>query len=134
MSTSTQSIEIAAPAEEVFAFVSDLERLPRWAIGFAKQIREHDGAWLVTTASGDEVAVRAVSDRGLGVVDYYMSPAPGIEFPAATRVVANGPCAVYVFTMMQPAGMPDEVFAQQVAELGRELVVLKAHLETACPL
>ena len=53
MSTSTQSIEIAAPAEEVFAFVSDLERLPRWAIGFAKQIREHDGAWL--RAASDEM-------------------------------------------------------------------------------
>ena len=30
--------------------------------------------------------------------------------------------------------MADEVFDAQVAELARELTVLKAHLETACPL
>ena len=36
--------------------------------------------------------------------------------------------------MHQGDGMPDEVFDAQVAELARELLVLKAHLETACPL
>ncbi len=62
MRTSTQSITIKATPGNVFAFVADPENLPKWAIGFAKKIR------------------------------------------------------------------------QQIAELGRELVVLKAHLETACPL
>jgi hypothetical protein len=88
----------------------------------------------VTTASGDEIAVRAVTDRDLGVVDYLMCPVGGIEFPAATRVIETGDGATYVFTMLQAAGMSDEAFAQQASELGRELVVLKAHLESACPL
>jgi hypothetical protein len=30
--------------------------------------------------------------------------------------------------------IPDEVFEAQAAELERELTVLKAHLETSCPL
>jgi hypothetical protein len=36
--------------------------------------------------------------------------------------------------MVQPPGTSSEVFDGQVAELERELTVLKAHLETACPL
>lgn len=134
MRTNTQSVTIEAPPEHVFEFVADLAKLPKWAIGFAKDIRRENGSWLVRTGSGDEIAIRAVTDRSLGVVDYYMSPQPGKDVPAATRVVPNGEGAVYVFTMFQPPGMPDEVFEQQIAELGRELIVLKANVESACPL
>ena len=134
MRTSTQSIAIDAPAEEVFDFVADLEKLPKWAIGFAKAIRSENGRWLVTTGNGEEIAIRAVTNPQFGVVDYHMSPAPGVEFPAVSRVVPNGGGAEYVFTMFQLPGMPDEVFEQQIAELGRELVVLKANVESACPL
>ena len=69
-----------------------------------------------------------------GVIDYISAPAPGIEIPAHTRVVAHDTGSVYTFTMHQAPGMPDETFDAQVAELARELSVLKAHLETACPL
>ena len=58
----TQTIDIAADPAFVLGFIAEGSNLPKWAIGFAKKIR------------------------------------------------------------------------QQIAELGRELVVLKAHLETACPL
>ena len=135
MRTSTQSITIEAAPKDVFAFVADPANLTKWAIGFAKEIRQENGTWIVTTGSGGEVAVRHVTNAELGVVDGYMSPAPGVEFlGGAQRVVPNGDGAEYVFTMFQPLGMPDEVFEQQIAELGRELVVLKAHIETACPL
>jgi hypothetical protein len=134
MRTNTQSITIEARPQHVFEFVVDLEKLPRWAIGFAKEIRRDNGSWLVRTGSGDEVAIRAVADSELGVVDFHMSPVPGVEFPAATRVLPNEDGAEYVFTMFQPLGMPDEAFEQQIAELGRELVVLKANIESACPL
>jgi uncharacterized protein YndB with AHSA1/START domain len=134
MRTNTQSITIESSPADVFAFVADLEQLPRWAIGFAKEVREQDGHWYVRTGSGDEIELRAVTSPEHGVVDYLMSPQPGVEVPAATRVVPNGDGAEYVFTMFQPVGMPDPVFDQQAAELGRELVVLKANLESSCPL
>jgi hypothetical protein len=78
--------------------------------------------------------LRIESDPASGVVDYVSVPAPGVEVPAHTRVVAHGTGSVYTFTMHQAPGMPDEVFDAQIAELDRELSVLKAHLETACPL
>ena len=78
--------------------------------------------------------LRIDGDAATGVVDYVSLPAPGVEVPAHTRVVPHGAGNVYTFSMHQGAGMPDEVFDAQVAELARELTVLKAHLETACPL
>jgi len=134
MRTSTQSVRIDADPGQVFEFVSDLARLPRWAIGFAKDIRRENGDWIVTTGRGGEVAIRVEADAALGVVDYFMSPAPGEELPARTRVLPNDAGAEYVFTMFQPPGMPEEVFEGQIAELGRELTVLKAYAESACPL
>ena len=51
--TNTQSISIASAPDKVFAFVADPEKLPVWAIGFCKEIREEDGRWIVTTPSGE---------------------------------------------------------------------------------
>lgn len=134
MRTHVASIEIAAPAQRTFDFVADLERLPVWAIGFAKTIERSGDRFTVTTASGEQVGVRAVCSPELGVVDYVMSPVPGVDLPAHTRVVAHGDGTLYIFAMHQPLGMPDEVFDRQIVELERELTVLKAHLETSCPL
>jgi len=133
MRTNTQSITIAAPPDEVFDFVADLEQLPSWAIGFAKGIRRENGTWLVRTGSGEELPIRLDTNREQRVVDFWFGP-PGGEAPAATRVVANEDGAEYVFTMFQPPQMPDALFDAQVAELGRELTVLKARVESACPL
>lgn len=134
MRTHVESIEIAAAPQDTFAFVADIEKLPVWAIGFAKAIEHDEDGWLVTVASGDRVAIRTVTHAELGVVDYVTSPAPGVDLPAHTRVVACERGALYTFVMLQAPDMPDEVFDQQIAELRRELTVLKAHLETACPL
>ena len=105
-----------------------------WAIGFAKAIERDGDGWVVTTTSGDRVGIRIVSDREHGIVDYVMTPAPGVELAAHTRVVAANGGALYTFAMLQAPGMADAVFDQRVTELQRELTVLKAHVETACPL
>jgi hypothetical protein len=49
-------------------------------------------------------------------------------------VLAHGDGSVYVFTVLQAPGMPDEVVDQQAEALEHELQVLKARLETRCPL
>jgi hypothetical protein len=128
--THVASIEIAAPPEAVAAFVADGAKLPIWAIGFAKAVERDGDGWQVTTASGERVSMRIDSDVARGVVDYRL--APGVV--AATRAVAAPGGAVYTFVMAQAPGMSDGLFDAQVAELERELTVLKAHLESACPL
>ena len=134
MRSHVASIEIAADPADTFAFVADLAKLPTWAIGFAKAIDRDEQGWLVTTGGGDRVRIAVDTDRDHGVVDYVMCPAPGVELPANTRVVPLDGGSLYTFVMQQAPGMPDDVFDRQVRELERELTVLKAHLETSCPL
>jgi hypothetical protein len=135
MRSETRSIDIAASPADVHAYVSDLARLPDWAIGFAQAIRRDDnGGWIVTTASGDELPIRVRADRALGVVDFVISPQPGVERIAPSRVLAHADRSVYVFTVLQGPDMPDDMLAAQTQALEHELQVLKARLETQCPL
>ena len=135
MKTHTASIALQSAPAQTFEYLADATKLPIWAIGFAKAIEPAAGdGWLVTLASGERMPLRIDSDPATGVIDFVSIPAPGVEVPAHTRVVAHDAGSVYTFTMHQAPGMPDEVFDAQVSELARELTVLKAHLETACPL
>lgn len=132
MRADTKSISIEADRESVFRFVANPAHLPRWAVGFAKAVRRDGDRWVVVTSAG-EVPVDVRADPATGVVDFVMAPAPGAEVTASSRVLARGPGAEYVFTQVQPAGMPDEAFARSVAALVHELTVLKALLEVDCP-
>jgi hypothetical protein len=136
-SSDTRAVTIRAAAGKVFAFVADPENLPRWAVGFCRAIRrngEAPGRWVVTTSQGD-LPIRYVTNAALGVIDFYLSPAPGVEVAAFSRVVQNGDGAEYIFTQFQAPGMPDEVFEGQVHALVAELQVLRSLIEarSACP-
>ncbi len=124
----TQSIEIDVPARHAFEFLAQPENLPRWAAGFAKAIRRDGDAWAVTTPQG-EIEMRYVTDPRLGVVDFHISPAPGVTTVAHSRILPLGERSVYVFTQEQTPGMPAPVFEGQVATLGRELRLLRSLLE-----
>ena len=132
MHADTKTISIDVDPEKVFRFVADPAHLPRWAVGFAKAVRRDGDAWRVTTAAG-EVAVRVRADPASGVVDFVMSPAPGVEVTASSRVLARGPAAEYVFTQVQAPGMSDDAFTRSAAAVAHELTVLKALLEVDCP-
>jgi hypothetical protein len=134
MKTHTTSITLTTPAERAFAYIADGENLPHWAIGFARAIERNGDGWIVTLASGARMPLRIDADTATGVVDFVSLPAPDVEVPAHTRVVPCPGGAIYTFAMQQGPGTPDDVFEAQVEELGRELTVLKARLETACPL
>jgi hypothetical protein len=133
MRNHTATIEIQAPPERAFAFLADATTLPVWAIGFAKAIARDGDRFVVTLASGDHLPLRIDADAATGVVDFVSVPAPGVEAPAHSRVVAHGDGSLYTFSMHQTPDMPDGLFDAQVAELERELTVLRAHLESACP-
>jgi hypothetical protein len=120
----TQTIHIEAGPADLFDFLADPENLPTWAVAFCRGIRHEGDRWLVRTAQG-EIGIRFVTDRTLGVIDFYMSPAPAVELAAYSRVLPHGDGSQYIFTQFQPAGMPDDVFAGQVAALTDELQILQ---------
>jgi hypothetical protein len=133
MRAHTNTISIATTRDAAVAFLKDPENLPRWAVGFAKSVRNAGGKWTVVTAGG-EIGVRIEAEPTLGVIDFYLSPAPGIEGLAASRVIPSGAGIEYVFTQFQAPDVPDDVFEKSIKALAHELMVLKAQLEIECPL
>lgn len=133
MHSDTKSISIEAGPARVVRFLADPRNLPRWAVGFAKSVREGPDGWLVATGSG-EMGVRITADERTGTVDFWLSAAPGVEGLAASRVVPNGAGSEYVFTQFQAAGMSAEQFQKSAEAVAHELKVLKAIIEVECPL
>jgi hypothetical protein len=133
MRAHTSTISINATREAAIGFLRDPENLPRWAVGFAKSVRNEGNKWVVSTGGG-EIGLRIETDPALGVVDFYLSPAPGVEGLAASRVIPSGSGIEYIFTQFQAPDMPDDVFEKNIKAVGHELTVLKAQLEIECPL
>lgn len=133
MRADTRTISIEAEPEKVFRLVADPSQLPRWAVGFAKAVRPAGDGWVVQTGSG-EVPLRVRADLATGTVDFVMRPAPDAEVVASSRVLARGRGSEYVFTQVQPPGMPDDAFQASVSAVVHELTMLKALLEVSCPL
>lgn len=133
MRSDTKTIAIHTPPAKLLEFLANPRNLPRWAVGFAKAVESEGGRWLVTTGAG-KLPIRIDAHPESGVVDFVMTPAPGVEALAASRVLPNESGSEYVFTQFQPTGMSDQAFEKNVAALTRELTVLRALLEVECPL
>jgi hypothetical protein len=131
MRSATETIGIEQDAARVFDFVSRPENLPQWAVGFCKDIRWNGNRWIVDTGNGD-VGLKVVADEKRGVVDFHMSPAPGVEAVAYSRVIPRGRGAEYVFTFFQEPHLDDAAFEAGVRTLGDELRLLRTRLEP-CP-
>ena len=120
MPSRTVTAVLPAPKEQVFAFLSKVENLPKWATEFARELRLEDGRAKVVNGLGEfDFAIEA--DAETGVIDMYAGPSPDQLALFPTRVVGlpNG-TAAYTFTMFQAPDMPDELFESQYQSLLRE--------------
>jgi hypothetical protein len=96
-------------------------------------VRRSGEGWVAETEAGD-MGVRVEVEARAGMLDFVVTPAPGVTVLTASRVIPRGVGSEYVFTQFQGPGMPDEVCAKRVQAVGHELKVLKALLEVECPL
>jgi hypothetical protein len=122
----TVTTVLPAPRDEVFRYLSDIEKLPEWATEFARELKREDGRYKVVNNLG-EYFFEIDADPDTGVIDMYAGPEPELMALFPTRVVelAGGGTA-YTFTMFQAPDMPDELFASQHASLQREFRNIEA--------
>jgi hypothetical protein len=120
MTSRTVTAVLPAPKEQVFAFLSRVENLPKWATEFARELRLEGGRAKVVNGLG-EFDFTIEADAETGVIDMYAGPSPDQLALFPTRVVGlpNG-TAAYTFTMFQAPDMPDELFESQYQSLLRE--------------
>lgn len=131
MHTATLNTIISAPHEKVFDLVSDVERLPEWAVEFAPRLVTDGSRRKVVNAQG-EFYVEFETDRSTGVVDMLVGKDWAALGRLPTRVVEIAPGqTLYSFTLVGSPDMPDEAFEASRASLARELVGLKRRLEAA---
>jgi hypothetical protein len=122
----TVTTVLDAPHEEVFAYMADIENLPRWATEFARELKHDDDGYRVVNGLG-EFCFDIRADRETGVIDMFVGPDRDAMAVFPTRAVAlpDGRTA-YSFTMFQGPGMPDELFEAQHASLRREFANIEA--------
>jgi hypothetical protein len=122
------SVSIARPLDEVYAFVSNPENLPRWATGLAGTIRNVDGEWVADAPMG-KVKIRFVPQNAFGVLDHDVTLASGAMVHVPMRVIPNGTGSEVVFTLVREPGVSDEKFAEDARWVEKDLNALKGQLE-----
>jgi hypothetical protein len=116
----TVTAAFAAPREEVFSYLADIETLPEWATEFARELKVVDGRHKIVNGLG-EFFFEIRADADTGVIDMLAGPEESALQCFPTRVVATpAGGSAFTFTMFQAPGQPDEQFEQQHASLLRE--------------
>jgi len=131
MRNQTVTTVLPAPPDEVFAYLANIENLPRWATEFAPELVRDGEDYKVVNGLGEFFfAIRADADTG--VIDMYAGPTKDEMALFPTRVVAlpDGRSA-YTFTMFQAPDMPDELFDSQHASLRREFAQIERQFTVA---
>ena len=125
MRSETVTTIVFAPREKVFAYLAEIENLPKWATEFARELRLVDGQYKVVNGLG-EFFFEIRADADSGVIDMLAGPNDNALLCFPSRVVstpAGG--SAYTFTMFQAPGQPDDQFEGQHASLLREFENLK---------
>ena len=120
MRSETVTTVLPAPKGEVFAYLAEVENLPRWATEFARELKVENGRHKVVNGLG-EFFFAMEADEATGVIDMRAGPTESEMALFPTRVVElpDGRSA-FTFTMFQGPGSSDELFESQHASLVRE--------------
>ncbi|MED4603924.1 hypothetical protein P9314_25175 [Paenibacillus validus] len=126
--TKTISVTVDRGPGEVYEFIANPEHLPQWAPGFCRSVRRAEEEWIAETPDGP-MTIRFVPGNEFGVLDHYVSPAPGQLILNPMRVIPNGPGCEVLFTVFQQPGMSDEQFTTDIRLVENDLQTLKGVLE-----
>lgn len=122
------SVSIRRSPEEVYAFASNVENLPRWASGLGGSIRNVDGEW-VTEGPMGTIKVRFAEPNDLGVLDHDVVLPSGESVHNPMRVVPNGTGSEVSFTLLRPPDATEEQFERDAEWVEKDLRTLKELLE-----
>jgi hypothetical protein len=123
------SLSILRAPEDVYAFASRGENLPRWASGLGQTIRRVGDEWVADGPLG-RVRVRFAPPNDLGVLDHDVALESGATVHNPLRVVPNGAGSTVIFTLLRLPGVSESRFADDAKWVEKDLATLKRLLET----
>ncbi len=122
------SVSIDRSPDEVYAFVSNPENLPKWATGLGNSIKKVNGEWIADAPMG-KVKIKFAEANKFGVLDHEVTLESGVTINNPMRVIANGKGSEIFFTLIRQPGTSDEKFAKDAAWVEKDLKILKGLLE-----
>ncbi|MET8555841.1 SRPBCC family protein [Streptomyces sp. NPDC004959] len=125
------SIHIDRTRDDVYAFASNPENLPAWALGLGGSLVREGDEWVASDAPMGRVTVAFVPPNDLGVLDHDVTLPDGEVFNNPLRVITDGTGSLVVFTLRRPAGATDAEFERDAEMVTADLARLKELLETA---
>jgi len=128
LNSRTLSITINRDPRAIYEFASNPQNLPKWAKGLGRSVELVNGKWIAETPQGP-VTIRFVRKNEFGILDHYVTPAPGVEVFVPMRVVPNGSGGEVIFTLFQLPRISDEKYAEDVRLVEQDLKNLKRILE-----
>ena len=126
------SVSIGRSAQDVYAFVSNGENIPRWAAGLGTATRRVGDEWEASGPLGN-VRFRFAPPNDLGVADHDVTLASGVTVHNPLRVVPNGTGSTVIFTLLRQPGVSTQQFEDDAQAVARDLATLKAILERGDP-
>ncbi len=130
MKTTTHTLPLKASKAQTFAFLSNIENLPKWATAFCKGLRKDDDGHHKVITPGGEIFFKIVADETTGTVDMFGGPTEEQMAYWPARVVERpGAGSLFIFTAMQYPGMTDEGFKQQCESLKDEFAHIAEHVD-----
>ena len=106
----TETCVVTVPKDKVFAFLSDIENLPKWSTKFVKKIIPAEDKHKAVTPIG-EVFIRLDTNEKAGLIDIYAGPTEDSMTPAYLRIISlPGNATAIMFTFFQYASTSDTVW------------------------
>lgn len=134
------SITIDAPAEQVFKFMSDPNKMDRWSFG-TWETSLHDDGVIEGRAifDGGRTFVKIDADPKRLLIDYHLgsrreklTPRISVRVVPGDRLDLRPHQAVLTFIAWRPASMSNARWRRLIASHEFEAVLLKPLIEAAC--
>jgi len=123
------SVSIDRPPDQVYEFAANPENLPQWATGLGGSIEEVSGEWIAESPMG-RIKIMFAPGNTFGILDHYVTLPSGEQVYNPMRVFPNDDGSELIFTVYQRPGISDEMLAEDVKAVTRDLETLKALLES----
>ena len=124
-----QTIEIGAPFDAAFKYISDPRTLPEWTHAFRSVSNAR--ATMVTPGGSVEVGLRVETSRVAGTIDWIMTFPDGSVGRAFSRLIELGNRTLYSFVLMAPPVPLEQLegaLEEQARVLREELAALQRKL------
>ncbi len=127
--SSTLSVSIERPWQEVYAYAADPTNMPRWAAGLGQGFERDGDDWVFREPGGNLARLWFTPPNPFGVLDHDVLPAGQDPVHVAMRVMPNGDGAEVTFLLIEAPGMSNADYQRDAAAVMKDLQTLKSILE-----